>query len=387
MSEKFFNYKKQENYYDKSASNSFPVNLYISNTFGCAPVCFSCDDIFDEGALIFLKNNSLLVSYTCNGKIESVTDFINDTRGGSFLFFYKNVFVNISRKHHDDGDDHFYSDSVSKSLNQKNLDKKKLYNIHFKGPVDSVFPIKDFTPFIHKSKDPQINIFVKNSYGEYNFEPLTVKLPKNLNLDLNYGKNFSTISNNIIKKLKKSECGLFMFHGPSGTGKSTFIKYLSTKVNRDFIYIPNTMLETFTTDPTCLQMLIQKSNSVLVLEDAEKLILKRHGDSLDTSGVSTILNLSDGIMGDILNISIIITYNCNATDIDPALRRKGRMKINYKFDLLSKNDAIDLAKKLNYPDSLIEKQITDSMSLADIYNLNDINSYEVDDKPDKKMGF
>jgi hypothetical protein len=392
MSIQIFEYYPDNNFYEKSPGSSFPMNLYISNVYGKAPVSFSADDIFTEEILDFLKDNAKLVSFTCNGKIEKFTDYFKDIRGGSYIFFYKDVFVSVIRKHQDDSDEHFYDDSVVRRYDdptdQKNTEKnKKLFNLSFKGPVGCEFPINDFKSYVYRTRGPQINIFVKNQFGEYVFESLAVKIPENLELESNYGKSFVPVSDSIINKLETCSSGLFMFHGPSGTGKSTYIKYLATKVNRDFIYIPNTMLETFTTDPSCLQMLIQKSNSVLVLEDAEKLIMKRHGDSLDTSAVSSILNMTDGIMGDILNISLIITYNCDAKDIDPALKRKGRLKMNYKFDLLSKEDAKNLAKKLKYPKDIIDEQIKDSMSIADIYNLKETVSFGEEITENKRIGF
>jgi SpoVK/Ycf46/Vps4 family AAA+-type ATPase len=134
-------------------------------------------------------------------------------------------------------------------------------------------------------------------------------------------------------------------------------------------------------------MLIQKSNSIIVLEDAEKLIMKRHGDSLDTSSVSALLNLSDGILSDILNIAVVITYNCDTKEIDPALKRKGRLKVEYKFDLLALEDAKKLALSLNYPQELIDDKIKSPMVLADIYNLEGEVKFYKEVIQEKRIGF
>ena len=74
-------------------------------------------------------------------------------------------------------------------------------------------------------------------------------------------------------------------------------------------------------------------------------------------------------MSDIMKIAIILTYNCPKQHIDEALRRKGRLLVDYEFKPLSKDDAIALAKFLEYPDDFIEEKITEEMALADIYNL------------------
>jgi hypothetical protein len=39
---------------------------------------------------------------------------------------------------------------------------------------------------------------------------------------------------------------------------------------------------------------------------------------------STLLNLTEGILGDFLSIQIICTVSCKASDLDPALMRPGR---------------------------------------------------------------
>jgi hypothetical protein len=378
-----YEFEKGLDLYNRHSGSDFPLSLYISNYYGKAPLNFHADDLFTFDIFKFLMDNATLINFSCNGKLKNLIKDSFDFRGGNFIFLYKEIFVKIIRKNQDDSDSHFWEESVK----QEDNDTKKLFNLSFYGPAGCVFPIKDFEKFIYSPESSQIHLFIKNGYGDYVFEPLSVKVPKNLNLGLNYGKKFIEVSEKIEEKLNTNSTGLYMFHGPSGTGKSTYIKHLSTKIKRDFIYVPTTMLETFTSDPSCLQMLIQKSNSIIVLEDAEKLIMKRHGDALDTSSVSSLLNLSDGILSDILNIAVIITYNCDAKEIDPALRRKGRLMVEYNFGLLSQDEAIILAKSLNYSDDLISKTLTLDASLADIYNLNNKVKYYEDKNSSNKIGF
>jgi SpoVK/Ycf46/Vps4 family AAA+-type ATPase len=197
------------------------------------------------------------------------------------------------------------------------------------------------------------------------------------------------VDKNIKERLSANKSGLFMFHGPPGTGKTTYIKYLAGQIKKDFIYIPTTMIETFTSDPNCLNVLIQKPNSVIILEDAEKAIMKRHNDGMDSSAVSSLLNLSDGILSDILKTTVILTYNCPKNEIDAALRRKGRLQIDYEFDKLSIADSKKLAKSLKYPKKVIEN-ISESMSIAEIYNLEkevDFNEEKKDEKKERVIGF
>ena len=101
---------------------------------------------------------------------------------------------------------------------------------------------------------------------------------------------------------------------------------------------------------------------MLVLEDAEKAIVKRE-NTQDASLVSSLLNMTDGILGDVLKLNIIVTYNCQRAEIDDALLRRGRLKAEHSFNLLSKDNAKLLVKTLN-----LDVEVKDDMSLADIYN-------------------
>jgi len=366
-------------------SDIFPVRNYIIKTFKKFPAIFHSDDTFDHRILDYLLENGQLITFSTNGKIKNLSQNLKGFRGGTFWFLYKEKnIIKIMVNNQDDGDDHFWDDDAV------NKTSKKIFNMTVVTPCDSAvteLPFEDFVEFLAKKEGTKINLFVKNSYGDYSFEPLSVKLP-DVNLELNYGKEFLPIYDIVKERLETKTSGLYMFHGPPGTGKSSFIKYLANVIKKDFIYIPTTMLETFTTDPACLQMLIGKNNSVLVLEDAEKLIMKRHGDSEDSSAVSSLLNLSDGILSDILNISVIMTYNCKTDKIDDALLRKGRLQTDYKFDLLSLENVKTLCKHLKYSDEIIDS-IKGPMSLADIYNIQSETRFSkaLTDNDEKRIGF
>ena len=186
-------------------------------------------------------------------------------------------------------------------------------------------------------------------------------MPKNIDLDLNYGKGFSKTSEKIIDSINNNHSGLYMFHGPPGTGKSTYIKYLSTVLEKDIIFFPTSLVGTLT-DPNIINLLIRKQNCVLVLEDAEKAIVKRE-NTQDASLVSSLLNMTDGILGDVLKLNIIVTYNCQRTEIDEALLRRGRLKAEHSFKLLTKDQAKHLVQTLK-----LDVEVESDMSIADIYN-------------------
>jgi aconitase B len=116
------------------------------------------------------------------------------------------------------------------------------------------------------------------------------------------------------------------------------------------------------------------------LEDAEKILISREKE--DNQFISTLLNISDGILSDILEASVILTYNCDDTKIDKALKRKGRTMVDYKFNKLN----VDESKKLATHIKVDVDKIQEPMTLSEIYNLEDENKfYEEEEKDNKKI--
>jgi hypothetical protein len=363
---------KEFKHFKEEGSNDFPIKNYITAVYGHSPSYIYLDDTFNENLLLFLFENATFLNSSVTVETKHFQKNYENYRNGFFWFKYKNYFLKIVTKSEGSDDEEFPPISFDlRGVDGKKVLEKKTYNIHITYPSNlEKIDISDFNQFIilddHKTK---VHLFIKNQYGEYTFEPIPVNLPEDLDLELNYGKKFLMVDKTIKERLLEKPNGLFMFHGMPGTGKTTYIKYLASIIKRDFIYIPTTMIENFTSDPNCLHTLIQKPNSVIILEDAEKAILKRHGDGMDSSAVSSLLNLSDGILSDILKTSVIVTYNCPKQDIDDALKRKGRLQAEYEFVSLSIEDAKKLAKSLKYPKKFIEEKITEPLTISDIYNL------------------
>lgn len=212
--------------------------------------------------------------------------------------------------------------------------------------------------------------------------PIDDKFFKKINLELNYGKDFEKHHTNIVDKLENNTTGLFLFHGNAGTGKTTYIKYLAKIFGgkRTFIFIPTTFINTLTS-PNIITILLEHPNSILVLEDAEKAIVSRDENFGNESLVSSLLNIGDGILGNILNLTIILTFNTSRDKVDKALLRKGRLHYEHKFDKLSINDSQNLIEHLNK-----KYTVSEPMSLAEIYNIDKDNNHK-DETINKKIGF
>jgi ATP-dependent 26S proteasome regulatory subunit len=114
-------------------------------------------------------------------------------------------------------------------------------------------------------------------------------------------------------------------------------------------------------NPEFMDLLLDNPNAVLVIEDAENIIKDRRYSS--ESSVSNLLNISDGLLSDCLNVQIICTFNSEIGLVDSALLRKGRLIARYEFGKLSIDKARKLIDHLN-----LKIKINKPMTLAEITN-------------------
>ncbi|MCB1178700.1 MAG: AAA family ATPase [Leptospiraceae bacterium] len=129
--------------------------------------------------------------------------------------------------------------------------------------------------------------------------------------------------------------------------------------------------------PEFTNLLIDNPGSILIIEDAEEILVTR--ESGRNSAISTLLNLSDGLLGESLGIQIICTFNTNITEIDLALLRKGRLKSYYEFHPLTIEKSNNLLKTINKNNST-EKPLT----LSEIFHFNDPEVFNV---KENQIGF
>jgi hypothetical protein len=246
------------------------------------------------------------------------------------------------------------------------------------GEINNQLDFNLFENFIKPKKKSNINL-IKSISGYLDIEEYDILVPE-LNIELNYGKSFMSIYETIIKRLNKpNDKGIILFHGEPGTGKTSFIKYLTKMVtHKEILFIPPSMVEILS-DPSIIPFLMEHKNSILIIEDAERVISNRKGN-VSAAGVSNLLNLTDGILGDCLNIQVIATFNMEKEDIDKALLRPGRLIAEHKFDKLNITDTNILLEQLN-KGIVSDKEMT----LADIYNI-DVEIHRTNNKQ-SNIGF
>ncbi|SOC81607.1 ATPase family associated with various cellular activities (AAA) [Salinimicrobium sediminis] len=227
-----------------------------------------------------------------------------------------------------------------------------------------------------KPDKASINLIIMQPHGLDN-KKIDFAKP-DLDLSRSYNDDFKVFHHKMLKILQEeNKSGLHLLYGKPGTGKSTYIRHLCGLVKKEIVFLPGQMAQNLD-NIAMTRYLMDNANCILVIEDAEELIVSR--DQQRNSNLAMILNITDGILGESLGIQIIATFNTDVQNIDPALKRKGRLKSAYEFKSLSPEKA----------NALLREQQTDyytnnEMTLAEIYNISEEEQYKSPTR--KAVGF
>jgi energy-coupling factor transporter ATP-binding protein EcfA2 len=344
--------------YDTVYGNDIPSDQYFVIKYDTISSKYGCVSDYD----IKIINYFILEGF----KIESSISLMNkrqESRSELLLVNdKKRIMVRVTNSY-----DKSKSDSVQIDIT---------YDIK-RGEIEKQLDFKKIKEFEKPKKKASISL-VKSEMGHLDVEDYDLLCPE-MNLELNYGSNFLKIHDVIVDRLNRNyDKGIILLHGDPGTGKTSYIKHLTSLVKeKNILFIPPSMAEMLS-EPSIIPFLMDHKNSILIIEDAERVISDREGNG-SPAGVSNILNLTDGILGDCLNIQVIATFNMKREKIDQALLRKGRLIAEHKFEKLNTTDT---NKLLIFLDK--DYKVEEGMVLADIYNI-DVEVFKTQIK--NKIGF
>jgi hypothetical protein len=224
-----------------------------------------------------------------------------------------------------------------------------------------------------KPDKPVINIIEANASGFVTRERPVDNDFKIDNLDINYGQGFEKFHTELVSRFNTTTKGLVLLHGEPGTGKTYYIRHLLRNMVQNkkvVIYMPPNLVDhlvepgfmTFLSDQV-QEFSENNQTCVLLIEDAEPLLAKRI-EGVRIQGITNLLNMTDGLLNDMLNLQIICTFNVDVRKLDSALLRPGRLIARKEFKALSELDANLLAQRLG-----IKHHFKGPATLGEIYSL------------------
>ena len=198
----------------------------------------------------------------------------------------------------------------------------------------------------------------------------------------NYTKQVLSVYDAAVKDLNASSPGgrILILEGEPGTGKTHMIRALLNDVpDAMFVLISPDMVPSLA-GPDLLPVLITNKQNyemegpiVLVLEDADRCLVRREGDNI--SEIQSLLNLGDGILGSLLDLRIVATTNAKKLDMEQALLRPGRLSQRLEVGPLDFETARAVFHRLvpeaQFPESLQSDNPHNrlKMTLAEVYSL------------------
>lgn len=217
--------------------------------------------------------------------------------------------------------------------------------------------VKNYTKKV--SKQSYVSVLARNASGFHLIE-IENKKPR-LDLVADYNDNVKSFFDRSLNFLKKPGSGLLLINGPAGVGKTNFLSYLMHFLKKRVILIPPSVFGCLD-QPDAISFLLDSCHgSVLLLEDSEILLRDR---ILGNSQMSTLLNLSDGLLGKCINLKIICTYNNQDKSlIDEAALRPGRLAELFTFQPLSIEKSKKMLERLGVKGFMVNQPMT----LAEIY--------------------
>jgi hypothetical protein len=192
----------------------------------------------------------------------------------------------------------------------------------------------------------KLNTITLSSSSGLDIEPIGIDISLD-NIEYYYSSKTLKSVNKFIKNIKKNNKGLGILMGDRGTGKTSIISYLSDKLDRVVIYIPNNMIEHTINNPEFRKFLRRFDRPIMILDDCEMIF----GDYFSKSNTITnnLLQLIDGVLSDSVEITVLAIFNTlDSSEIDKSLLDCNNLIDIIEFDYLDEDESNELVKLLGY---------------------------------------
>ena len=181
-------------------------------------------------------------------------------------------------------------------------------------------------------------------------------------VDLYYPKSTFTQLEKTVRSIKKAERGLTILYGERGTGKTTVINHIASKLDRIVIFIPNNMVDHTINNPEFRRFLKRYDKPIIVIDDCELVLNEIYNKSNITT--TNLMQMVEGFLASTVDVNVITIFNTDSEDkIDHNLLDCNNLIDVIEFGCLSKDEATDLSKQLGH-----NKKYKSDTRLVDVMN-------------------
>ena len=167
-----------------------------------------------------------------------------------------------------------------------------------------------------------------------------------------------------------------VMEGEPGTGKTHLVRAMLLDVPDAMFVLVSPEMVSSLGGPELLPLLLshrhnQNGPIILILEDADKCLVTRAGDNINS--IQSLLNLGDGILGSLLDLRIIATTNAKKLDMEPAIMRPGRLSRRLEVGPLDYKTALGVFRAL-CPEAALPEKMQENRNASQKYTLAEVYS-------------
>lgn len=254
-----------------------------------------------------------------------------DKENNNFLYVYEDGFFTYEREK----DKHYLSPRALTVLN----DFEWEFHTFNKEHADAYAALVRENTIASTDRKGAVHILVDGGHGMW---PRDLGIGGNPIVEANYMPDVLADYKYIVRELSNPvpQGRLVLFDGPPGSGKTYLVRAILNEVDAIFLYIPSSLAGSMADAalvPVLMDLHKEGKPLIIIVEDADTVVADRK--SGNTNSLSTLLNITAGILSELIDIRVVLTTNAKSEDIDRAVMRDGRLLKHVHVNELSPEQA------------------------------------------------